>query len=131
MKIRVPSQTLLIFYWKIHIFVPNFIQAKKFRNKVNTFFTFHVFRDGPPPVWLCLRYRTSSHKQHIERMKEISHRGNRICFDRYAFQEWRQTKTRIACRNGKIWVHIFLDKFVIVWPTETCMSSKKDLLNIG
>ncbi|KAH1063289.1 hypothetical protein J1N35_028276 [Gossypium stocksii] len=62
-------------------------------------------------------------KQHRPRMKGISYRGSRICFDRYALQAlepaWiasrqieaeRCAMTRNVRHGGKICVSIFLDK---------------------
>ncbi|KAD6118986.1 hypothetical protein E3N88_10257 [Mikania micrantha] len=69
-------------------------------------------------------------------MKGISYRGNAICFGKYALQAleraWitsrkieagRRAMTRNARRGGKIWVRIFPDKPVTVWPVETRMGS--------
>ncbi|KAL6518172.1 ribosomal protein L16, L13 [Orobanche minor] len=69
-------------------------------------------------------------------MKEISYRGNNICFGKYALQTlepaWitsrqieagRRAMTRNARRGGKIWVRIFPDKPVTVRTAETRMGS--------
>nr|YP_009670112.1 ribosomal protein L16 [Azima tetracantha]QCW95431.1 ribosomal protein L16 [Azima tetracantha] len=82
--------------------------------------------------------RTRFRKQHRGRLKGISHRGNRICFGRYALQAlepaWitsrqieagRRAMTRNVRRGGKIWVRIFPDKPVTVRPAETRMGSGK------
>nr|AFK41302.1 unknown [Lotus japonicus] len=64
--------------------------------------------------------RTRFRKQHRGRMKGISHRGNQICFGRYALQAlepaWitsrqieagRRATSRNVRRGGQIWVRIF------------------------
>nr|UZP15217.1 ribosomal protein L16 [Ginkgo biloba] len=82
--------------------------------------------------------RTKFRKQHRGRMKGISHRGNRICFGRFALQAlepaWitseqieagRRAITRYARRGGKIWVRIYPDKPITMRPAETRMGSGK------
>ncbi|XVF34228.1 hypothetical protein REPUB_Repub18cG0041300 [Reevesia pubescens] len=71
-------------------------------------------------------------------MKEISYRGNHICFGRYDFQAFEpawitfrqieaghRTMTGNVRRGGKIRVRIFPDKPVTLRLTETRMGSGK------
>nr|YP_010291939.1 50S ribosomal protein L16 [Xyris capensis]ULQ68536.1 50S ribosomal protein L16 [Xyris capensis]ULQ68600.1 50S ribosomal protein L16 [Xyris capensis] len=82
--------------------------------------------------------RTRFRKQHKGRMKGKSHRGNKICFGRYALQAleptWmtarqieagRRAMTRYARRDAKIWIRIFPDKPITAKSAETRMGSGK------
>nr|YP_010567344.1 ribosomal protein L16 [Plicosepalus acaciae]UZC33561.1 ribosomal protein L16 [Plicosepalus acaciae] len=81
--------------------------------------------------------QTRFRKQHRGIMTGISyHRGNRICFGKYALQAlepaWitsrqrRRAMSRNARRDGTVWVRIFSDKPITVKPTETWMGSGKE-----
>ncbi len=82
--------------------------------------------------------RMKFRKQHKGQMRGITTQGNSICFGRFGLQalelawitsrqieaRW-QTITHYAHHDGKIWIHIFLDKPKTMQPAETCMGLGK------
>ena len=82
--------------------------------------------------------RVKFRKQQRGRMRGIATRGNTIAFGDFALQAqecgWitsrqieasRRAMTRHVKRGGKIWIRIFPDKPVTMWPAETRMGSGK------
>ncbi len=82
--------------------------------------------------------RTKFCKQHRGQMRGVATRCNSICFGRFGLQAFgpawitsRQIEARrraIICyahHNGKIWIHIFLNKLITMQLTETRIGSRK------